>query len=67
MNSTIYAILGIAFLIFFHELGHWLVARGLGLKTVVFQLDLARNLHQSVSGNSGTQSFDWGFFHLAVL
>lgn len=36
--ASVYAILGIAFLVFFHELGHWLAARSLGLKTLVFSV-----------------------------
>ncbi len=38
MNPTTLAILAIAFLIFVHELGHWLAARLLGLQTPIFSI-----------------------------
>ncbi|MDP3508535.1 MAG: site-2 protease family protein [Candidatus Melainabacteria bacterium] len=62
MNSTISAILGIAFLIFFHELGHWLVARGLGLKTVVFSIGFGSKATSISLGKFWDTEFRLGLF-----
>lgn len=41
---------GIAFLVFIHELGHWLVARLLGFKTPVFSIGFGKREHSLVLG-----------------
>jgi membrane-associated protease RseP (regulator of RpoE activity) len=62
MNATIYAILGIAFLIFFHETGHWLVARTLGLKTLVFSIGFGSKSTSIVLGKFLDTEFRLGLF-----
>lgn len=41
---------GVAFLIFIHELGHWLVARMLGFKTPVFSVGFGKREHSLILG-----------------
>jgi len=41
---------GIAFLIFIHELGHWLIARMFGFKTPVFSIGFGKREHSLVLG-----------------
>ena len=41
---------GIAFLIFIHEIGHWLIARMFGFKTPVFSIGFGKREHSLVLG-----------------
>ncbi|MCC6980969.1 MAG: site-2 protease family protein [Candidatus Melainabacteria bacterium] len=41
---------GIAFLIFIHELGHWLIARMFGFKTPIFSIGFGKREHSLVLG-----------------
>ncbi|MBK9141175.1 MAG: site-2 protease family protein [Candidatus Melainabacteria bacterium] len=43
-------IAGITFLIFIHELGHWLIARMLGFKTPVFSIGFGKREHSLILG-----------------
>ncbi|MBQ2081657.1 MAG: site-2 protease family protein, partial [Treponema sp.] len=49
--TVVWGILGLGFLVFFHELGHFLVARAVGVKVEAFSVGMGPVLlHKTVGG-----------------
>lgn len=63
-QSSLVAIFAIAFIIFFHETGHWLVARMLGMSTPVFSVGFGGRKLSVTLGKFWQTEFRLGFIPL---
>ncbi|MDR2099287.1 MAG: RIP metalloprotease RseP [Campylobacteraceae bacterium] len=52
MSGIIYSIIALSFLIFFHELGHFVAARAFKVKVEVFSIGFGRKLFKKVLGGT---------------